>query len=147
MSNQTSKPLLEALEVRDGERSAWTGNEGDTLDTQHRRGVDGCRLRGGGGVRSDLVVSEIVEKVGSRIRLNGRIERLDDGVHTGLERSYRKDRGCFESCDSVLFRNFALPLQVALHSRRHDELLVGDGDVSGSQLYGHGLNVSGVPHG
>lgn len=38
MSSQTPKALLTALEARDGRRSAWTGNEGDTLVPQHRAG-------------------------------------------------------------------------------------------------------------
>lgn len=43
MSSQTPKPLLTALEARDGRRSAWTGNEGDTLVPQHRQGGMGGR--------------------------------------------------------------------------------------------------------
>jgi hypothetical protein len=34
----TPKPLLRALEARDGHRSAWTGNDDDTLVPQHRVG-------------------------------------------------------------------------------------------------------------
>lgn len=43
MSSQTPKALLTALEDRDGRRSAWTGNEGDTLVPQHRQGGMGGR--------------------------------------------------------------------------------------------------------
>lgn len=43
MSSKTPKPLLAALEERDGRRSAWTGNEGDTLVPQHRQGGMGGR--------------------------------------------------------------------------------------------------------
>lgn len=43
MADQTPKGLLAALEVRDGRRSAWTGNEGDTLVPQHRQGGMGGR--------------------------------------------------------------------------------------------------------
>ncbi|PZE23881.1 hypothetical protein [Curtobacterium sp. MCBD17_028] len=43
MSSLTPKALLIALEQRDGRRSAWTGNESDTLVPQHRanRGMGG----------------------------------------------------------------------------------------------------------
>ncbi len=42
MADQTSKALLLALDERDGRRSAWTGNEGDTCVPQHRQGgMDG----------------------------------------------------------------------------------------------------------
>lgn len=43
MSSQTPKALLAALEQRDGRRSAWTGNESDTLVPQHRQGGMGGR--------------------------------------------------------------------------------------------------------
>lgn len=43
MADQTPKVLLEAMEQRDGRRSAWTGNEGDTLVPQHRQGGMGGR--------------------------------------------------------------------------------------------------------
>lgn len=43
MADQTPKALLTALEERDGRRSAWTGNEGDTLVPQHRQGGMGGR--------------------------------------------------------------------------------------------------------
>jgi hypothetical protein len=43
MSSQTPKPLLAALEARDGRRSAWTGDESDTLVPQHRQGGMGGR--------------------------------------------------------------------------------------------------------
>ena len=43
MADQTPKWLLAALEARDGRRSAWTGNEGDTLVPQHRQGGMGGR--------------------------------------------------------------------------------------------------------
>lgn len=39
----TPKALLKALEKRDGRRSAWTGNESDTLVPQHRYGGAGGR--------------------------------------------------------------------------------------------------------
>ncbi|WP_413600819.1 hypothetical protein [Curtobacterium sp. Curtsp57] len=43
MADQTPKWLLVALEERDGRRSAWTGNESDTLVPQHRQGGMGGR--------------------------------------------------------------------------------------------------------
>jgi len=43
VADQTPKALLAALESRDGRRSAWTGNEGDTLVPQHRQGGMGGR--------------------------------------------------------------------------------------------------------
>lgn len=39
----TPKPLLKALNVRDGHRSAWTGDDVDTLVPQHRQGGMGGR--------------------------------------------------------------------------------------------------------
>lgn len=39
----TPKALLRALERRDGHRSAWTGNDTDTLVPQHRYGGAGGR--------------------------------------------------------------------------------------------------------
>lgn len=36
MSDQTPQATLRMLDARDGHRSAWTGNEGDTLVPQHR---------------------------------------------------------------------------------------------------------------
>lgn len=39
----TPKALLKALEARDGHRSAWTGNDVDTLVPQHRQGGMGGR--------------------------------------------------------------------------------------------------------
>lgn len=39
----TPKPLLRQLEKRDGHRSAWTGNDVDTLVPQHRYGGMGGR--------------------------------------------------------------------------------------------------------
>lgn len=43
MSVRTPAQLLAALEQRDGRRSAWTGNESETLVPQHRvnRGMGG----------------------------------------------------------------------------------------------------------
>lgn len=43
MGDQTPRVLLAALEKRDGRRSAWTGNEGETLVPQHRQGGMGGR--------------------------------------------------------------------------------------------------------
>ncbi|MBF4628917.1 hypothetical protein [Curtobacterium flaccumfaciens] len=43
MADQTPKRLLAAVEARDGRRSAWTGNEVDTLVPQHRQGGMGGR--------------------------------------------------------------------------------------------------------
>ncbi|NII42274.1 hypothetical protein E9228_002932 [Curtobacterium flaccumfaciens] len=64
MSSQTPAPLLAALEARDGRRSAWTGNESDTLVPQHRQG-------GMGGRRSKHRLSNVVWLESS---INGEIE-------------------------------------------------------------------------
>lgn len=53
MSDQTPRRLLVKLEHRDGRRSAWTGNESDTLVPQHRQG-------GMGGRRSKHRLSNVV---------------------------------------------------------------------------------------
>ncbi len=39
----TPRPVLAAMEARDGRRSAWTGREDPTLVPQHRRGGMGGR--------------------------------------------------------------------------------------------------------
>lgn len=64
MSSQTPRPVLIALEVRDGRRCAWTGQESDRLVPQHRQG-------GAGGRRDKHRLSNVVwlDSI-----LNGRIE-------------------------------------------------------------------------
>jgi len=64
MSSRTPAPLLAALEARDGRRSAWTGDESDTLVPQHRQG-------GMGGRRSKHRLSNVVWLESS---INGAIE-------------------------------------------------------------------------
>lgn len=104
----TPKPLLRALTLRDGHRSAWTGNDDETLVPQHRYG--------GMGGRKDKQRLSVVVWLESHI--NGLIESDPEWQAEALKRGIKISG--FERNPQVV------PIDHAVHGRC---LLQDDGSV------------------
>jgi hypothetical protein len=94
----TPKALLKGLEARDGHRSAWTGNDDETLVPQHRQG-------GMGGRRNKHRLSNVVWLESG---INGLIESDADWQAEALKRGI-KISGYDEPTH--------VPIQHAVHGR------------------------------
>lgn len=87
----TPKALLKALEARDGHRSAWTGNDTDTLVPQHRQGGMGGRknkhrLSNVVWLESDIngLIESDAEMQAEAIRRGIKVSGFDDPRHVPI---------------------------------------------------------------